>query len=90
VAFRLPLLWTAPILAGKGSGWRERGGRARLQNGDRQDKLPTTFVLYVCASHSRFQPMTRDPGRCRQMPDFALSRRQRGFESRWGYGRYWL
>jgi hypothetical protein len=41
--------------------------------------------FHVCASHRRFQPITRDFGSFQKMPNFALSRRQRGFESRWGY-----
>ena len=77
----LPIVWccTSPLRS------RERGGRTRLQNGDSQDNLPTTFLSHVHASHSRFQPITRDLGKCRAMPNFALSRRQHGFESRWGY-----
>jgi hypothetical protein len=56
-----------------------------MQKGDRQHKLLTTPSQHICASQSRFQPITRDLGRRRKMPNFALSRRQRGFESRWGY-----
>ena len=68
---------------GLGSG--ERGGRTRPQNGESQHNTPTTLVLHVCASQNRFQPIMRDLGSCRKMPGFALSRRQRGFESRWGH-----
>jgi hypothetical protein len=57
----------------------------RPQKGDSQHNSPTTFLLHVYASHSRFQPITRNLGRCREIPNFALSRRQRGFESRWGH-----
>jgi hypothetical protein len=79
-------------------GSRERGGRTRPQKGESQHNTTTTLVLHVCASQSRFQPITRDLGSCRKMPGFALSRRQRGFESRWGHkinvplneGRSWL
>src|SRR5829696_8457883 len=39
----------------------------------------------VCPSQSRFRSITKDLGRLREMPSFALSRRQRGFESRWGH-----
>jgi hypothetical protein len=56
-----------------------------MLNREGQHNLPTTLALGVCASHSKFAPMTRDSARCRKMPDFALSRRQRGFESRWGH-----
>jgi hypothetical protein len=68
-----------------GLGTRERGGRTRLQKGDSQHTLSTTLVLHVCASHSMFWQITRDLERRRMMPEFALSRRQRGFESRWGH-----
>jgi hypothetical protein len=66
-------------------GIEEREGRKRLQNGDSQHNLPTTSPLNVYASHSGFQSIARDLGSCREMPDFALSRRQRGFEPRWGH-----
>jgi hypothetical protein len=68
-----------------GLGSRERGGRTRLQKGGCQRNLPTSLVSHVCASHSGFEPIMRKPERCRKMPGFALSRRQRGFESRWGH-----
>ena len=55
------------------------------QRAEKQCNLLTTFLLHVCASQSRFQLITSVLGRYRKMPDFALSRRQRGFESRWGY-----
>jgi hypothetical protein len=48
---------------------------ARPQKGESQHNTPTTVVLYVCASQSRFQPITRDLGSCPRMPGFALSRR---------------
>jgi hypothetical protein len=69
----LPIVWCCA----SGLGSRERGGRTRPQNGDSQHNLPTTFMLHVYASHSRFQPIKRDNGKCREMPNFALSRRQR-------------
>jgi hypothetical protein len=77
----LPIVWCciSPL------GSRERGGRTHLQNGDSQHNLPTTFLLHVYASHSMFQPITRDLGKCREIPNFALSRRQHGFEPRWGH-----
>jgi hypothetical protein len=56
-----------------------------VQNRESHHNLLTTFPLCVCASQRRFQPITRDLGGCRKMLEFALSRRQRGFESRWGY-----
>ena len=68
-----------------GVGPRERGGRAPLQKGENQHNVPTSYLLCVCASDSRFQPIMRDLERRRRMPNFALSRRQHGFESRWGY-----
>jgi hypothetical protein len=36
-------------------------------------------------SQSSFRSIAKDLGRHREMPSFALSRRQHGFESRWGY-----
>jgi hypothetical protein len=56
-----------------------------VQKGDSQHNLPTTPLKHICASRSRFQPIMRDLESCRKMPGFALSRRQRGFESRWGH-----
>ena len=64
---------------------RERGGRTRLQKSDSRHKPPTTLLLPICASHSRFQLIIRDLGTCRKVPNCALSRRQHGFESRWGH-----
>jgi hypothetical protein len=55
----------------------------RPQKGESQHSTPTTLVWDVCASQSGFQPITRDLGSCPKKPSFALSRRQRGFESRW-------
>ena len=63
---------------------RERGGRAPLQKGENRYKLLMTPNRIVCPGDSRFQPITKDLRRLREMPSFALSRRQRGFESRWG------
>jgi hypothetical protein len=77
----LPIVWCCA----SGLGSRERGGRTRLQKSENQHSPRMTFALHVCASHSRFQSRTRDYGSCRKMPNFALSRRQRGFESRWGH-----
>jgi hypothetical protein len=48
-------------------GLRERGGRTLLQKGENKDKLPTTFVMNVCPSHSRFQPISADIERFRKL-----------------------
>jgi hypothetical protein len=64
---------------------RERGGRTPLQKGGDRYKLSTIPNWTVCPSDSRFHPITKDLRRFREMPSFALSRRQRGFESRWGH-----
>jgi hypothetical protein len=48
-------------------GLRERGGRTLLQKGESKDKLPTTFVMNVCPSHSRFQPISADIERSRKL-----------------------
>jgi hypothetical protein len=66
-------------------GSREYGGRTPEQKGEGQHNLPNDLLLHESASHSRFQLTTRDLGRHRQMANLALSRRQRGFESRWGH-----
>jgi hypothetical protein len=77
------LLIVCPYASGLES--RERGGRTRPRNSESQRNLTMNCLLPVCASHSKFQPITRDLGSCRIMPSFALSRWQREFESRWGY-----
>ncbi len=64
---------------------RERGGRTPPQKGGNRCKLPTTPDRAVCPSGSRFRSIAKDLGSLREMPSFALSRRQRGFESRWGH-----
>jgi hypothetical protein len=81
VAVRLDSMW----LYASALGSREHEGRMSLQNGEGQHKLSLTFLLRVLASHRSFQPINRDFESQRKMPDFALSRRQHGFESRWGY-----
>jgi hypothetical protein len=42
-------------------------GRALLQKGESEDKLPTTFVMKVCPSHRRFQPISADIERSRKL-----------------------
>jgi hypothetical protein len=64
---------------------RERGGRTPPQNGGNPCKLSTIPNRTVCPSDARFHPITNDLRRFREMPSLALSRRQRGFESRWGH-----
>ena len=64
---------------------RERGGRTPQQKGGHRCKLSTILDCTVCPNDSRFQPITKDLRRLREMATFALSRRQHGFESRWGY-----
>jgi len=51
-----------------------------LQKGDGQHMLSMTFLLRLLASHRSLQPIKSDLESQRQMPDFALSRRQHGFE----------
>ena len=68
---------------GHGSG--EAEGRMRWQYGGMPHKLLMNCLFHICAGHSKFQPITRDLERLRKMHNFALSRRQRGFESRWGH-----
>src|SRR5215204_1153482 len=63
----------------------EYGGRTIPQKGGNRCKLSMISDCTVCPSDSRFRSITKDLGRLREMPSFALSRRQRGFESRWGY-----
>jgi hypothetical protein len=55
-------------------GLRERGGRTPLQKGESKDKLPTTFVMNVCPSHSRFQPISTDIERSRKLSEEARFR----------------
>jgi hypothetical protein len=64
---------------------RERGGRTPPQKRGNRCKLPTIPDRAVCPSGSRFRSIAKDLGSLREMPSFALSRRQRGFESRWGH-----
>jgi hypothetical protein len=64
---------------------REYRGRTPQQKGEGQHNLPNDLLSQESASHSRFQLKMRDLGRHRQMPRFALSRRQCGFESCWGH-----
>jgi hypothetical protein len=64
---------------------RERGRRTPLQEDRNWCKLITISVYTVGPSYMRFRLITKDLGRFREMPSFALSRRQRGFESRWGH-----
>jgi hypothetical protein len=47
-------------------GLRARGGRTVLQKVESKDKPPTTFVMHVCPSHSRFQPISADIERSRK------------------------
>ena len=64
---------------------RERGGRTTPQKSGNWCKPSTIPDRTVRPSDSRFRSITKDLGRLREMPSFALSRRQRGFESRWGH-----
>jgi hypothetical protein len=64
---------------------RERGGRTPLQEDRNWCKLITISVYTVCPSYMTFRLTTKDLGRFREMPSFALSRRQHGFEPRWGH-----
>jgi hypothetical protein len=48
-------------------GLRTRGGRTLLQKGESMDKLPTTLVVNVCPSRSRFQPISADIERSRKL-----------------------
>jgi hypothetical protein len=56
-----------------------------LQKSDGRHSPSTTFLLPVCASQSKFRLIIRDLEKRGKMRNFALSRRQRGFESRWGH-----
>ena len=47
-------------------GSRARGGRTLLQKGEMKHNLPTTFVMDVCPSHSRFRPISADIERSRK------------------------
>ena len=55
-------------------GLRTRGGRTLLQKGESKDNLPTIFVVNVCPSHSRFQPISADIERSRKLPKEARFR----------------
>jgi hypothetical protein len=81
VAASLLTVWSRALSPGS----RERGGRTIPQKGGNRCKLSMISDCTVCPSDSRFRPITKDLGRLREMPSFALSRRQHGFESRWGY-----
>jgi hypothetical protein len=50
-----------------GLGLGVRGGRTLLQKGESEHKLPTTFVMNVCPSHRRFQPISADIERSRKL-----------------------
>jgi len=43
------------------------------------------FDCTMCPSESKFRLITKDLGRFREVLSFALSRRQHGFEPRWGH-----
>src|SRR5829696_4339069 len=62
IAVRVLSVWFHAL----GLGSRERGGRTLLQKGESKDNLPTIFVMNVCPSHSRFQPITADIERSRK------------------------
>ena len=47
-------------------GSRAPGGRTLLQKGEMKHNLPTTFVMDVCPSHSRFRPISADIKRSRK------------------------
>ena len=55
-------------------GLRTRGGRTLLQKGESKGNLPTIFVVNVCPSHSRFQPISADIERSRKLPKEARFR----------------
>jgi hypothetical protein len=86
-------VWSAGVAASLLTVWsnalnprsRERGGRTTIQRGGDRCKLSKIPNCTVCPSDSRFHSITKDLRRFREMPSFALSRRQRGFESRWGH-----
>jgi hypothetical protein len=86
-------VWSAGVAASLLTVWsnalnprsRERGGRTTIQRGGDRCKLSKIPNCTVCPSDSRFHSITKDLRRFREMPSFALSRRQHGFESRWGY-----
>jgi hypothetical protein len=61
--------------------WRTHAPTKRWKSAEANNVSDCT----VCPSQSRFRLITKDLGRFREMPHFALSRRQRGFESRWGH-----
>jgi hypothetical protein len=81
VAASLLTVWSRALSPGS----REHGGRKIPQKGGNRCKLSMISCGTVCPSDSWFRSITKDLGRRREMPSFALSRRQRGFESRWGY-----
>jgi hypothetical protein len=53
--------------------------------GGNRCKLLTIPNCVICPSDNRFRSITKDLGSLREMPSFALSRRQHGFEPRWGH-----
>jgi hypothetical protein len=63
VAASLPNVWSRASSLGLGA----RRGGTLLQKGESKDKLPTTFVMNVCPSHSRFQPLSADIERSRKL-----------------------
>ena len=90
---RLQPVWRPGVAASLLTVWshasnprsRERGGRTPRQRDGNRCKLSTIPDCTVCPSDSRFHSITKDLRRFREMPSFALSRRQHGFESRWGH-----
>src|SRR5215204_2571625 len=63
IAIRVLIVWFHAL----GLGSRERGGRTLLQKGECKDKLPTTFGVNLCPSHSRFRPIRADIERSRKL-----------------------
>jgi hypothetical protein len=66
-------------------GSREHGGRTIPQKGGNWCRFSIVFDCTARPSDSRFRSITKDLRRLREMRSFALSRRQHGFESRWGH-----
>src|SRR5829696_8517 len=63
----------------------EQAGPTTVQtNANRRD--PSTKICRIFALvRPRFRQELADLANCQQVPSVGLSRRQRGFESRWGY-----
>jgi hypothetical protein len=61
VAASLLIVWS--YAASPGS--RERKGRMPPQKAENQHNVPTIFLLHACASHSKFQLITKDLGKWR-------------------------